>query len=373
MEMLRVMSGLHRGAKVPLQRPGLIVLGSSDDCDVVLMDSGVAPRHAAITVHEQEVIVRALECRVDHDAKPVAAGETMALLALKPLIIGGATLMIGDEQALEEKAALEESAPEAVAAHPDVDDQTDGTEAAQAQLSPSALRNRLIARVMVGVAAVTLFTIAAVGVSQNIAAKKKTPEQRVTQILEDLKLSKDVRLSTTEEGVLLLKGTTRDAASHSKLVQRLNEEGLAPALRLSIGEHLASAVKDVFRVNGLQVNTQYTQAGVVLVSGLRGSAKQYTKVIDHAMKDVSGLTSVRIVPGKPLKGSLVLAGTGSSNIDASAKRVVSVVDSRPAYIVTADGSRYFVGSLLPQGHRVLAINGTSVTLERDGEQLVMTF
>jgi type III secretion protein D len=126
-------------------------------------------------------------------------------------------------------------------------------------------------------------------------------------------------------------------------------------------------------VNGLDVETEYTDAGVVLVRGLRGAAKNYEKVVDHAMKDVSSLSAVQIISAGPQKGSLILADSQGASFDSAAKRVVSVVDSAPAYIVTADGARYFVGSLLPQGHRVLDIDGTSVTLERDGEKLVMTF
>lgn len=372
MEM-RVMSGLHRGARVPLQRPGLIVLGSSDDCDLVLMDAGVAPRHAAITLHEQDIVVRALESRVDLDSRPIAAGEASSLLALKPLIIGGATVMIGGSSELEAIAQAEEAGVEPAPPLVDVDDQTDGVEA-PVEPPPQVARNRAIAKVLLGAAVATFFTIAAVSVSSNISARKKTPEQKIAQILEELHLKNDITVSTSEEGVLSLKGTAPDDAVHSKLVQRLNTEGLAPALRISVGERLAAAVKDVFRVNGLDVETEYTAAGVVLVSGLRGPARQYAKVVKHAMQDVSGLSAVRILPGKPEKGSLILADHGALNhVDSAGKRVVSVVDSAPAYIVTADGARYFIGSLLPQGHRVLAIDGTAVTLERDGEKLVMTF
>jgi type III secretion protein D len=39
----------------------------------------------------------------------------------------------------------------------------------------------------------------------------------------------------------------------------------------------------------------------------------------------------------------------------------------PAYIVTADGARYFVGATLPSGHRITAITGQRVSLERAGQ------
>jgi type III secretion protein D len=254
-----------------------------------------------------------------------------------------------------------------------VDDQTAGVEP-QAPIVPAHVdRNRTIAKVIGGCALAAVLAISAASVSSRMNAKKKTPEQRVATILEDLKLSNDIAVSSIDGDVLSLKGTVPDEAAQTKLVQRLNTEGLAPVLRLSIGERLAEAVKDVFRVNGLDVETEYTDAGIVLVRGLHGSAKQYEKVVDHAMKDVSGLSAVQVVSSGPQKGSLILSDTRASNFDSAAKRVVSVVDSKPSYIVTADGARYFVGSLLPQGHRVLEIDGTSVTLERDGEKLVMTF
>jgi len=374
--VLRVMSGLHRGAVVPLPRPGLIVLGSSDDCDLVLMDAGVAAHHAAVTLHEQGVVVRALERQVFLDGRAIAAGDSAALANLIALSVGDAVVMIGGRSDLEFRAEQpEEMLFVATPAHDSEDDQTTGVERPGPEISPYELSNRRVAKVLAGVGLVALFAITAVSVSSRMNAQKKTPEQRVAGILEDLHLKDEIVVTSMDGNVLSLKGTVPNEAAQTNLVQRLNGEGLAPVLRLSIGERLAEAVKDVFRVNGLDVDTEYKESGVVLVRGLRGSVKQYDKVVDHAMKDVNGLSAVQIVSGGAQKGSLILAGTDlrGANIDPEAKRVVSVVDSAPAYIVTADGARYFVGSLLPQGHRVLEIDGTSVTLERDGEKLVMTF
>jgi len=369
--VLRVMSGLHRGAVVPLRRPGFVVLGGSDDCDLVLMDAGVAPRHAAIMLHEHETIVRALESRVTLAGQTIAAGDSLKLPDLTALSLGDAVIMIGDASELEALAGTPESPYEASAASDVVDDQTAGIEPSQPTPPPS--RNRTLAKILGGCVLAAIFTIAAVSVSSHIQSKKKTPQQRITTILEELNLTNAIAVSSGEGDVLALKGTVPDEAAQTKLVQRLNTEGLAPVLRLSIGERLAAAVKDVFRVNGLDVETEYTGTGVVLVRGLHGSAKNYEKVVDHAMKDVSGLSAVQIISAGPQKGSLIMADGRNPNFDPAAKRVVSVVDSAPSYIVTADGARYFVGSLLPQGHRVLDIDGTSVTLERDGEKLVMTF
>jgi type III secretion protein D len=337
------------------------------------MDAGVAPRHAAIMLHEHEIVVRALESRVALDGLTIAAGDSAKLPDVKPLSLGSATIMIGEASELEARAQEPDSFIEAAGGGEEIDDQTAGVESHRPAEPQHAARNRVFAKVIGGCVLAAVFAIAAVSVSSRINAKTKTPEQRVAAILEDLNLADAIAVSSADGDVLALKGTVPDEAAQSKLVQRLNSEGLAPVLRLSIGERLAAAVKDVFRVNGLDVETEYNNPGVVLVRGLRGAAKNYDKIVDHAMKDVNGLSAVQIISGGPQKGSLILADARGSNFDSAAKRVVSVVDSAPAYIVTADGARYFVGSLLPQGHRVLEIDGTSVTLERDGEKLVMTF
>jgi type III secretion protein D len=55
------------------------------------------------------------------------------------------------------------------------------------------------------------------------------------------------------------------------------------------------------------------------------------------------------------------------------KRIASLVPGDTAYLVTADGARYFVGSMLPSGHRITAIGAQSVTLEHDGRESSLNF
>jgi type III secretion protein D len=60
-------------------------------------------------------------------------------------------------------------------------------------------------------------------------------------------------------------------------------------------------------------------------------------------------------------------------IDDPGKRVTSIVPGDPAYVVTADGTRYFEGALLPTGHRVAAIRDREVLLERNGTKAPLRF
>jgi type III secretion protein D len=53
--------------------------------------------------------------------------------------------------------------------------------------------------------------------------------------------------------------------------------------------------------------------------------------------------------------------------------VAGIVASAEPYVVTADGTRYFVGAMLPTGHRIVAIAGTRVDLEREGQATALVF
>lgn len=57
---LRVLSGLHRGASLPLGGERYVI-GASDDADVVLLDPGVAGRHATLRHDGERWLLAALE------------------------------------------------------------------------------------------------------------------------------------------------------------------------------------------------------------------------------------------------------------------------------------------------------------------------
>ena len=64
-------------------------------------------------------------------------------------------------------------------------------------------------------------------------------------------------------------------------------------------------------------------------------------------------------------------------VDDPGKRVAAIVSGNPPevppYLVTADGTRYFEGALLPTGHRIAAIGQHEVLLEKDGARTPLVF
>jgi hypothetical protein len=55
------------------------------------------------------------------------------------------------------------------------------------------------------------------------------------------------------------------------------------------------------------------------------------------------------------------------------KRVVGVVGGGSAFVLTRDGTRYLLGSTLPDGSQIHEIQGHSVTFLREGRRVQVEF
>ncbi len=92
---LRVLSGLHIGAVLPLVADE-ITIGCNDNCDIVLLDVGVLPQHYTLTIKDGQWM---------HDENPVPLKKSIQ--------IGGATLGIfeSDDSSWETDAIEQDNLP----------------------------------------------------------------------------------------------------------------------------------------------------------------------------------------------------------------------------------------------------------------------
>ncbi len=174
--------------------------------------------------------------------------------------------------------------------------------------------------------------------------------------------------SRSADGRLTLRGRVPTQAQRSLLDAWLAERRLAPTVEVWVDEAVAHDVAEVFRVNGVAVRTQMAGPGRIAAEAAEPDATKLNRAAEVVRRDVRGLQALDVrntakptpPPAAPLS-------------DDPGKRIASLVPGEPAYLVTADGSRYFLGSLLPSGHRVTQIAKGSLTLELNGQQLILNF
>ena len=95
-KVLRIVAGLHAGASRELAEREMILVGSGDDCDIVLADRGVAIRHALISVIDGAVQLRALDAPLKLEGRLLHPGDPEELPSVQRVGLGEAALAFGD-------------------------------------------------------------------------------------------------------------------------------------------------------------------------------------------------------------------------------------------------------------------------------------
>ena len=144
---------------------------------------------------------------------------------------------------------------------------------------------------------------------------------------------------------------------------RSSQVAQAPAERLAAGRpgaDIARDVEEVLRLSDVACDAHYDGNGTVTVHGHMGDPKVLATVIQsRAMREIVGLKRVLAVNLDDPHGS-----ASPTLVDGT--RIVSAISGDDPYIVTADGSRYYVGAELPQGGRLAGVDGDEVLIERNG-------
>lgn len=134
----------------------------------------------------------------------------------------------------------------------------------------------------------------------------------------------------------------------------------APAHRLDPPSDnlLAQAVQDVFRTHAINADVQILNHGAAIVTTHTGDTVRLDAAKAAALRDVRGVSAIEVRDTPP-----AATDTGPP-VNDPGKRVTAIVPGDAPYVVTADGSRYFEGAVLPTGHRIAVIREREVVLER---------
>lgn len=92
--LLKILSGPHQGAEVALDE-GELLIGSAQDCDLILSDTLVSARHLKVVVSETGVSIVPLESPVYFDGQEIAKDQYFAVEPFKFISIGTTHFVIG--------------------------------------------------------------------------------------------------------------------------------------------------------------------------------------------------------------------------------------------------------------------------------------
>lgn len=346
--VLRVVSGLHSGAERELAGSEMILIGSGDDCDMVLADAGVAAHHALLSFVDGRFSLRALDAPLHVGTTMVHPGDPVELDQVQRVGIGEAAIAFG----AADDAGWQRLFP-------------GGLGPRLAPVSTSASRPYL--RRLPAIAAVAVLSLASLAIFA-VAMPQRAPEQDPREQLQRLVQEYGIdggQAAVDLQGRMVLTGTVPDAAMRERIAQRIAADQIDARLELRTGDDIAGDVSEILRGQGINARTRYLGNGDVEVSGsFQDEAALVAASYSRAMREVKGVN--RVIPVN-VSQSARAARRQAEPPKPVRIRVASIVRGDNPHVVSGKGDRYEVGSELPGiGTLVSITENAAHALRADG-------
>lgn len=348
--VLRILSGLHAGASRTLAEQEMILVGSGDDCDIVLADHGVARHHALINLIGGMSSLRALDAPLRVDGQPLHPGDPVELRGLQRIQLGDAAIAYGVGDDSGWSALLPGAADMPGTARP---------------ANPGLRRLPVIA-------ALAVLSLASLAIFAAVMPAHQKPVDVRTQlksIINEYQVSGGKILENVN-GVPVLSGTVKDDAARKRIANRFERDEIDAELDLRSGEDIAADVSEVLRSQGLNAKTRYLGNGVVEATGrFEDMDKLRAAVQSRTMHDTPGVTKV-LANNYAEPGTIRKTGTAAPDAPAATSqapvRIVSVVRGKEPHLVGVDGQEYPVGAELPGRGKLVSIGEYAHAISADG-------
>ena len=367
---LRVLAGRNAGAGVSLAAGRWSEVGYAFSNDVVLRDAGARGVRLRLRPGDDAVELEVVEGAAELLGHPLQAPASAILPAYVPLLLGECAIALGAAGAprwAEAERLLAAARPPA----------TPGEQAAEARptladlppwrvISPATgFLPKLAPLLPIGGGALAAVAILLGGWALVARWLDATPAPERAQAALAADGFKGLQVRAADDG-LVVDGVLGHGGDLARLQADVARRGWPATVRVRTNDGLIQNVSDMLRTNGYAAEVRALGPGVLTAAVSGGDPARLDLVRRTALRDVAGLKQLVMNGDADRDAGLLVEG------DAD-KRVVSVVGGDDGYVQTRDGSRYFVGAMLPDGHTVTAIEGQSVTVQKDGRTTNLKF
>lgn len=348
---LRVLAGVHAGAERKLQERSFLMIGSSDDCDLIFSDAGVAAHHCIVTRSGSEMSVRAVDAELRIDDQILHPGDPQDIKPFTLVRIGGACFALGPHWSDRWQTLLS---------------QIESTQrpAVAAEQTPPRQRSSRIVTLMVALVLMGASAGALLLAQHNVKpppapAPTASRDGELRGLIDSLGYT-GLKVTARNDGKLLVTGYTERSEDLTNLRTQIEQRGIKAEIEAKSGPRIAEDVAEQFRMANVHAKTEWKGKGHVLVSGRFGDKKEVETVLaSRSMRDLNEKLSLIIdlanLDSPPPEAKPVPDG----------KRIRKIMDGEDPYLISADKSVFYVGAKLPNGRTFLGIENGEVLVRDD--------
>jgi len=347
---LRVFSGVHAGAEFRMPERGILMIGHADDCDLILGDADIREHHCVLTVVGDQVLLRALEGDVETHEGRIAAGENITLEHFAMARLGDVQFAVGSHWS-ERWQSLVDAVDHG------------GSTMTDKQLTGRRRGVLAVASLLLAFAVLVLFGSWKVNHPAPIHLRSASEQLEQTRgILRQMSLQ-HVSANVDDSDRLVVRGVVGNAKQLPELKQKLSAAGLITELTVRDWPSIAKQVTDIFGMHGYTVETQLLDQGLIEVDGHFGDPDNAERV----KKDVLGSADMQNLNSN-VGLNLALRNYDEHKPEApkldQGKLIRHVNGGADSYVITHDESRYYPGSMLPQGGTFVGVTDDNNVLLR---------
>lgn len=359
---LRVLDGEQQGARCRITPGEATILSGDWSDDIVLRGVDLASRRLEITTTDDGVRLQVHSGDARVGDRVLQAGESVELPWYTPVHLGGTVVALGEADGLWQGPSADESP---------LAESEEGAEArAPAGHAAGGRLHRWSHRLIAGGGAVAAVSAAMLAFAYTAAPTAPTPVEVARQAEASLHAAGFPRLvaQVMPNGEIAVNGYLETNEQRTRVERLLEGQRIPARLSVWVNEQVAGSVIDVYRVNGVVAQAEVTGPGAVRVNTRETDVARLEQIKAIARRDVPGLSVIEVRNAPP-----PAVADNTPVVDDPGKRVASIVPGDPSYVVTADGTRYFEGALLPTGHRIASIADHEVMLEKAGATTPLKF
>ena len=350
-KVLRVLSGLHRGAEVPLDTDERYIIGSDAESAVVLCDRGVAARHCLIAADDYGWTCRALDASVMVGNRELKKGEATSVEEFELIRCGAAAFGVGPALGDWSGAELALQAPRVTPLR------------SLRQLNPLVL----FATVVVGITCVIGLAYAALsdGDAELTPGRVEAARAWLRSVApEGSELTIGADHAANNE--LLLSGYVPHARQLNDLVASSRTSKFNPRLDVYAVDEMTASMSRLAHLSGVPCEPLYKTEGHLACSVTVDSEANATR-LRNASRDVPGLRSleVRVAPAQVASAAAPPA-ENKENVRLTRKFSVLMIRNQ-RYLVGPYGEKYAEGQEF-DGFKIARIGIDEVKFERDGRE-----
>lgn len=369
---LRVLDGRLAGAEHRLPDGRAVRVGHAFENDIVLR--GPNTRSLAVELHVDgaSVLIRMVSGTMMVLGRTLEAGQDMLLPTYVPVRLGDYAFAVGadDAERWREAEAMASDCARAVV-EADAKPRAQLLERAATRLDPQrSFVGRLARRplLLTGIGSAILVALGTVAVSRELFDVRDNTPAGVSRSLAVAGFNGLAVRDDPATEALLVSGLVRNDVEEQRLRAFLTDRAPGATVAVESSDGLAAAATDLLVSQGVDASAKPGLSGSLVVTSEYLPGDRQAELAAMVRRDLPMIRSVRFQTDQARGSQDLRYFFNSAQYGA-----VSFVDGEAPHILTADGSRWFNGAVLPTGHKIAEIGNGRILLERAGriETLVM--